>query len=296
MHSLPIFYHVQLRFAPQLERASWFLGILILAWALFAGYVLLYPPTHPNSGTFRYTIWNTTWAGYEAIPTKGHYATYVNGSWTVPAVSCSTSGQSAALIWVGIGGTRTNNTSPHALASGLEQIGTRIDCKNGIPVYSTWYQLFPAEVRTIPITNVTQKAGDNVTASVSYSNVTQLFTFSIATTSDPTGYTFSLLYPGNNHTSAEWIVEAPSYFLRPATFQNQTFLQMPDFYAVSFRGCYATIDGHTYQITGFGGKQNAILYEEEYICVDNSGLKAAPTSITNSGRDFEILWRGGGTC
>ena len=132
--------------------------------------------------------------------------TAVAGSWTVPTVTGSGTGYSA--IWVGIDGYQSST---------VEQIGTEQDAGGDY----AWYEMYPAASQTI--SSLAASAGDNITASVAYSNGTFTLTIKDTTTgnrSPPNG-------PGANlqRSSAEWIVEAPSSggVLPLANFGTATF-------------------------------------------------------------------------
>lgn len=264
--------------------------VFVLLFAVFCLAILsLWTYSQPKSPTgertFVMTLTNSTWAGYVVVPTNSYSATFVNASWTVPKVSCPQGRNFAVLIWVGLGGLRADNTT-----HGLEQIGTRVDCQNGSPIYSTWYELSPTQQETVPLPNIIQKAGDNISASVTYSNATKEFTFVLTSSSSPIPQPFSQEYSSGSLVSAEWIVEAPGYSL------NRTYYSMPDFGSVLFSNCFATVGNQTDSITGFGGRTYSNLWQDSYVCIDNSSMKAVPQKVINSGRDFSVTWQSGGTC
>ena len=187
-------------------------------------------------------------------------------------------------------GGQSSNTAHGIVDNGLEQIGTRIDCVNGIPKYSTWYELWPKQLSTTSLPEITQSAGDNVTASVSYSNSTGEFTFDLVSSSTPDSQPFSVPWANGTLVSAEWIVEAPGYNY------TQPRYVMPDFGNVTFRGCFATVGSHTGAITDFGSRPYSSLNELSYVCLNSADLKAIPHSIVDSGTEFTVTWLKGGTC
>lgn len=94
------------------------------------------------------------WSGYAALGAPGTYET-VQGSWTVPSVTCAPGENSTSITWVGIDGAG-NRT--------VEQIGTEQGCYSGQAVYRTFYEMFPSPPVFDPGFNVSP--GDQVTAEV----------------------------------------------------------------------------------------------------------------------------------
>src|SRR5262245_38418315 len=71
---------------------------------------------------------SSNWSGYAVTGAPGS-VTDVQGSWVVPAVTCSGGPNQYAAIWVGIDGFNSNT---------VEQTGTDSDCQNGTPTYYAW--------------------------------------------------------------------------------------------------------------------------------------------------------------
>ncbi|MDH6117101.1 hypothetical protein ABH930_001914 [Kitasatospora sp. GAS204A] len=98
---------------------------------------------HPYSG-------NSNWGGYIA---QGSGFKSITGSWTMPDVQCNTSNDLFAP-WIGIDGYGSQT---------VEQTGVQADCSSGSPVYSGWYEMYPAA----PVYfNEPVSAGDTFNASV----------------------------------------------------------------------------------------------------------------------------------
>jgi Peptidase A4 family len=232
---------------------------------------------------------NSTWAGYEVVPAETYHATYVNATWRVPEVTCTQEPDISVLIWVGLGG-QAFDTTHGVVNNGLEQIGTRIDCVNGLPIYSTWYELYPTQLSTMHLPNIIQKPGDNVTASVSYSNSTGEFTLELTSSSSPVPHPLSVAWANGTLVSAEWIVEAPG-----SNYTQPRYI-LPDFGNVTFRNCFATVGNHTSSITGLASRSYSSLIELSYVCLDTASLKAIPYPVTSNGTEFGISWVKGGTC
>ncbi len=216
------------------------------------------------------------WAGYAVNATKESQAEFVNGTWVVPESHCSLNQTSAVLVWVGLGG---NN------GGGIEQTGTRNDCVDGRPSYSAWYELWPSQSSTVPLTGLTVGPGDNVSASVKYSDQTKTFDFRLGNGTETVS--FSLPYTDPSVSSAEWVVEAPG-------FTNGTRLPLLNFATVGFSGAFATIGYHTGAITGFGSQPFSNLFALTYSCQNDT--LAQPGPVTNGGEDFTISWLSGNSC
>ncbi|MGP8125784.1 MAG: G1 family glutamic endopeptidase [Nitrososphaerales archaeon] len=216
------------------------------------------------------------WAGYAANATKEGQAEFVNGTWTVPGSHCAPNQTSTVLVWVGLGG---NN------GGGIEQIGTRNDCVDGRPSYSAWYELWPSQSSTMPLTGLAVGPGDNVSASVRYSGQTKSFDFLLGNGTETAS--FSLPYADSSVSSAEWVVEAPG-------FTNGTRLPLLNFTTVSFSGAFATIGNHTGTITGLGSQPFSNLFALTYSCQNDT--MAQPGPVANGGEDFTITWLSGNGC
>ena len=184
----------------------------------FASGVLVGPDWH-----------SPTQAGYGVA---GAQYDSVNGSWTVPATSCSAHENSEASAWVGLGGLGG------VPGETLEQIGTDTSCNNGTAQYYAWWEMVPASGQSCPAYPSPEPSGsnsppgcaqlipspvlpgDHVTAGVNYVGggryimVLNDLTQGWSQTEDETG-------PGDSATNARnaalWIVEARVPLTRYAT-------------------------------------------------------------------------------
>lgn len=143
------------------------------------------------------------WAGFVAAN-----ATFsaVNGSWTVPAVTCPATGNTYSSQWVGIDGYG---------GSTVEQDGIGAFCSAGTPVYFAWYEIWGdlavdnglaviANNTTYPV-----HAGDAITATTAFANSTWTFTVTDSTQNWTYSETAPAFTPAPPQSSAEWIVESP---------------------------------------------------------------------------------------
>jgi hypothetical protein len=140
------------------------------------------------------TTTSTNWGGYAVTGANGSF-TYAAGSWVIPAVTCDSSRASYAAFWVGIDG-YTSST--------VEQTGTVSNCVRDKPVYSVWYEFYPAA--SVTINTITVSPGDVMSAWISYANSE----FTVWIENVTTGKTFSIssTVASAERSSAEWIVEA----------------------------------------------------------------------------------------
>jgi hypothetical protein len=122
----------------------------------------------------------------------------VSGTWTVPTVTGS--GTSYSSVWVGIDGYQSST---------VEQIGTESDVSNGKATYYAWYEMYPSN--SVTISSITVKAGDSISAAVTYgTNSAGAGGFTLTLTDgSQTSTTFQAM-ANAQRSSAEWIVEAPS--------------------------------------------------------------------------------------
>lgn len=150
------------------------------------------------SGAAQQTSLN--WSGYAFNPGSG--ITAVTSTYVVPAVQSAAPGFSAA--WTGIGGDGTSD---------LIQAGTGQDSTGGASYYA-WYEILPAS--ETPISNCvgdsacTVTPGDTMTVDITETS-TNVWTITMKA-SGANNWTWSItnLAYTSTHSSAEWILEAPT--------------------------------------------------------------------------------------
>jgi Peptidase A4 family len=160
------------------------------------------------------------WSGYGDSESGSDTVSYVSGSWTIPTVQCLPApyqNQDAFLAdWVGIDGL-TDST--------VEQLGTGVQCFEGVEYYYVWYEMFPAgtveEGTTACINDNVDcpQPGDRITASVSVTPAgdgVNNYTLQLTDQTRPQE-SFSVTATCATSTcadsSAEWIVERPAFEL-----------------------------------------------------------------------------------
>jgi len=203
---------------------------------------------------------STNWSGYAG--TTGTY-TSVSASWTQPTGTC-TSGDQYAAFWVGLDGYSSST---------VEQTGSEVDCVGRTAEYYAWYEAYP---KASVDYNNTVKAGDQFTATVTYTSGTS-FTLYIDDITEGWSHSTVVSVSGAKRTSAEVIAEAPC-----CTFLGG-ILPLTNFGTVSFTGSTAN-----------GADLGAAGGLTEIIMVDNSRRdKDTVSALTPSGvtgQDFSATW------
>jgi len=146
------------------------------------------------------------WYGYAVT---GATYTSTTADWTMPAVSCTTSGTYVA-IWTGLDG----YSSPT-----VEQIGAEAYCSGDTPEYFGWYDLYPSP----PVDfSQTLRPGDALQTSVTYQS--SKFTLKLRDVTQGWTQTVTKALSGAARSSAETVVEAPSTLAcpPPVTLANVT--------------------------------------------------------------------------
>lgn len=220
------------------------------------------------------------WSGY-VIPSGMGSVTDVNGSWTVPAVSCPSPSDSYSAFWVGIDGWGDGT---------VEQTGTDSDCQGGAPAYYAWYEFYPADATLIG--GITVGAGDVISASVSCQAEGLQCTVSIADLTSGQSFSYSQAFgpsSGPRMSSADWIAEAPS-------LPSGGVLPLADFGKVHFGqdstgvapSDSATVNGVSGPIASFG---DSVV---EVAMVDPDGsAQAQPSGLSRDGTSFSVAWASG---
>lgn len=163
-----------------------------------------------------YNINGYNWGGYAAT---GSGFTSVAATWTEPSATCNSTNDLYAP-WVGIDGYGSES---------VEQTGVQTDCSSGSPVYSAWYEMYPAQ----PVYwNDPVSAGDSFTASVADDGSGD---YTITLTDNTAGWTESTQQQYNGQdASAEAVIESPTS-------------SYPSFSELDFSG--VTVDGQPFDAT-----------------------------------------------
>ncbi len=183
-------------------------------------------------------------------PPNGQQLSVITASWVLPSVAAQ-AGEFAVSTWVGLDG----DDDVADVDADVVQAGFSYENGIGGPSlkWFAWWEWYPAGAWIINDPKTSQamvfSPGDTVTVQVSLGGYT--------TFGAPTGdgvFTNATVYVANNSTGAttsfeitpppetlaagacaEWVVEAPTYQEQP--------LPLPDYTAVNFTGCCATLYG-----------------------------------------------------
>lgn len=205
---------------------------------------------HPGDAVLHGT--SSNWAGYSA--TGGRF-TSVSAGWVQPAVDCAKS-DAWSGFWIGLDGDGSKT---------VEQIGTEADCSGGSPVYSSWYEMYPAYPSTF---KDTVRPGDHFTASVT-TDGSGAFTLTLSDTTQGWSHVVDKSLKNAALASAEVIAEAPSSLFG--------VLPLADFDVVRFTD--AKVNGRDL------GAANPSLID-----MAKNGVTKATTSALSDGTDFSVTW------
>jgi hypothetical protein len=198
---------------------------------------------------------STNWSGYAA---NGSTYTSVSANWTQPTAKCP-SGDQYSAFWVGIDGYSSDT---------VEQTGSEADCDGKTPVYSSWYEMYPAD----PVYfNEPVEPGDQFYGSVTY-NGGSSYTLVLTDSTEGWSKTISASLSGAANSSAEAIVEAP------CCTASGGILPLTDFGTVNFSN--VTVDGSP--ISDFS--------PTEIIMVDGQGRDKDHISSSSDGDSFTATW------
>jgi hypothetical protein len=218
---------------------------------------------------------STNWAGYVAAVKKTG-VTCVEGSWIEPTVTCPKTGHRAVAIWIGIDGFSARTLGIPS-TDVLVQIGTQVDCSNGVAVHSAWHEILPGEPHEVPIAARIQ-AGDHMSAKVSYAN--SRFTLVLYDLEAEGLFSLTAPAPGAPRKTAEWIVEAPAIDC-PGTCKP---VALPNFGSIRFTGAYATIAGQRSSINDFSWSSVKLKM------VRSGTTRATVSSLIQGGTSFRVAW------
>ncbi|MDG7001925.1 MAG: hypothetical protein JRN15_22735 [Nitrososphaerota archaeon] len=230
------------------------------------------------------TLGSTNWSGYAVNGSAGSI-TLATASWTVPAVTCPTTGNTYSSFWVGIDGFQSST---------VEQTGTDSDCHNGVVSYYAWYEFYPKLSKSIG--TITVSPGDEIGALVSYSTSTGLFTVAIKDFTTGQGFKTSSAVSGAQRSSAEFIVEAPEV----CTLKGCSLASLSDFGTTGFGvgntgislSCGLIMNGVKGSIGSFPSSN---VWPIDMVSQTNpSVIKSQPSALTNSGSSFTVTWESSG--
>jgi hypothetical protein len=185
---------------------------------------------------------SSNWFGYNqgTLEQGSKLFSSIGGSWTVPAATQHTAGQSEnSSDWIGIGG-GCINANCSATDSTLIQTGTEQDVSTtGQAAYSAWWEVIPGP--SITISNMTVGAGDRMQASIA-ETVPNSEVWNITLKDVTRGESFAMTVPySSTHATAEWIEETPLVIGTNAGFAALPNLTNPNFDLATTNGAPANL-------------------------------------------------------
>ena len=224
--------------------------------------------------------YDTNWSGYVATgSTSTAGFRYVQATFTVPSVNCTTTPDAAMGAWVGLDGV---NYDFAGTATSVEQDGIAAECDSGTPFYYAWYESYPSDAVKA---NFTISPGDAIEASVFWNAsapASQRYDYQL--TDVTTGASLNTLQPcgGSCHiSSAEVITEAP------ADATTGDILPLADYGIVNYENIAVT--DKSGQRAGFTSPN----WKDTEVIQANSAnqLLSTPSSLYG-GAAFSTYWEG----
>ena len=166
------------------------------------------------------------WSGYAATSPKKF--TFVNSTFTQPKITCPGVKNQWTSNWVGLDGF-TDQT--------VEQDGTFAMCggaNSKTPVYTAWYELFPAG--SVSVFSV--KAGDKMNVSVRFAS--GKFTLTVADLTSGKKVVHTATCTTCTRASAEWIIERPALC---SSSTNCFLTELADFHSATMSTDEAQVSG-----------------------------------------------------
>jgi len=260
-----------------MQRAT--LGRVFVAWVLVAAFLMpgiaVAIPTASGvhaglaATTTKYT--SSNWAGYVAVSTN-KTVKEVSGAWTQPTVTCGSTTQ-YAVFWVGMDGVKFWST-----LGTVEQIGTFAQCVGGTASYSAWWELYPLN-SIVTISSITVKAGDKITASVTFTSSKFVMTIADGTHT----FTKKATQSGTLRNSAECIAERPGV----SSGGSFSLAHLADFGKMTFSSCTATISGVSGGIGTFANVWELTMVSQ----LAGNATLAKPSVLNSTKSSFSVTWK-----
>lgn len=209
------------------------------------------------------------WSGY-ADTQSGTY-TFVEANWTEPSYTCDGNSPESSVIWVGLDGYSSLT---------VEQGGTIAVCSGKSQgTHMAWWEMYP--------TNAVQevfsvKVGDKMFASVTYT-AGQKKPFDILVKDLTSGNSLNKLEACSTpctRSSAEWIVESPSF--------GGQIAYLPKFKPIRFTAGFASQAPN-----GANPSAIAAFTHVSITMTGASGNRAVPSALTSNGQGFSDKWVSG---
>jgi hypothetical protein len=217
------------------------------------------------------TFMSRNWDGYVSYAKSAGQTEFnsVHGTWVQPAVTCPKP-NAWTVFWVGLDGW-FNDT--------VEQGGSSAQCVNGLPQYTTWWEMFPTNaIQTV----FTIRPGDTIDATVTFSPTTQVFTIRVRDVTTGQSFTQTPTCASNivcDRSSADWIAEDVGMF------GGSGFFPLADYGTMRFSNSTAT------SLSGHSGPINDATWQDSPVIEESGGITYATVSnLDSTGKSFTATW------
>jgi hypothetical protein len=193
---------------------------------------------------------SVNWAGYAAAR-PGTGFRYVQATFFVPYVDCTSTLNAFSSHWVGLDGLNSRT---------VEQLGVEAGCAGSSPEYYAWFEMYPGNEASA----FSVKPGNSIVASVYYNRQTSMFILAMDDTTTGQHFSRSLKCAANPCTraSAEVISESPAdasgKALPLADYRASSFSGISVTDSLGRRGTLKSQWWNTYQITEIGGTSGGV--------------------------------------
>ena len=225
----------------------------------------------PVNGNSSQQFTSRNWDGYITYSSSaGTDFNKVRATWIQPVVRCEVA-HAWTVFWVGLDGWY-NDT--------VEQGGSSAYCSStgATPQYSLWWEMFPTNsIQTV----LTIKAGDHITASVTYSTTSSRFDIFVADTTTKKSFSRNELCATDlvcERSSADFITEDVG------SYPSGTYFPLADYGTMSYNNASATDTSGTSGSISSGAWLNAAVTERGAITY------ARVSPLRNSGTSFSTTW------
>lgn len=213
------------------------------------------------------------WAGYVTYASShGTDFNVVKATWVQPAVTCEAAG-AWTVFWIGLDGWWDNT---------VEQGGSSAQCgaAGGAASYSLWWEMYPTNaIQTVLAINV----GDTITASVTYSTSTSVFTIRVKDITTGKGFTRNETCAGGlicYRSSADVVTEDVGQF------GSGGYFPLADYGTMGYTNAHAT------DITGQKGSISSRHWLNAAVTEASAGTTYATVSpLSSRGTAFDVTWQ-----
>jgi hypothetical protein len=217
------------------------------------------------------TFTSRNWDGYTSYAPSAGATEFnaVHGRWVQPTVTCPKP-DAWTVFWVGLDGWFDNT---------VEQGGSSAQCVNGVPQYTTWWEMFPTNAIT---TVFTISPGDTIDATVTFSPTTQRYTITVRDVTTGRSFTQTPTCAANltcSRSSADWIAEDVGMF------GGSGFFPLADYGTMRFSSSTATATG------GHRGPISDATWQNSPVQEQSGGITyATASSLDATGQSFTATW------